>query len=207
MRRGRECLLIPNPKSQDFVPYSVEEERHVIEALQAGHTEALAELYRWYGDALYRLAIVPRLPIPELAEDVLAQTFARAMERIQQFKTKDRSIFFWMRRIAINLAMDTHRRHTAQRRVHERLSVESNVIPLHGQTPAPDRDSDLTELRELIEESLEMLNPRYAQVLRLRLLDDKDRAECAEILGVTLGNFDVLFHRAAKAFRDKYPPR
>jgi len=179
----------------------------VIEALKGGHTEALSELYRWYGDALYRLAILPRLPLPELAEDVLAQTFARAMERIQQFKNHDRSIFFWMRRIAINLAMDTHRRHLAQRKMHARLNTESNVIPLHGQTPAPDRPSEVAELRELIEESLEMLNPRYAQVLRLRLLDDKDRAECAEILGVTLGNFDVLFHRAAKAFRDKYPPR
>jgi RNA polymerase sigma-70 factor (ECF subfamily) len=91
--------------------------------------------------------------------------------------------------------------------MHARLKAESNVIPLYGQTPAPDRPSELAEVRVLIEESLALLNPRYARVLRLRLLDDKDRAECAEILGVTLGNFDVLFHRAAKAFRDKYPPR
>lgn len=197
----------PNPKSRDFEPFSVEEESEVVQALQAGHKEALSELYQWYGPPLYRLAILPRLPIPELAEDVLAQTFARAMERIHQFKTHDRSIFFWMRRIAINLAMDTHRRHTAQRRMHARLNAESNVIPLHGHMPAPDRPSDLVEMRELIEESLELINPRYARVLRLRLLDDKDRTECAEILGVTLGTLDVLFHRAAKAFRDKYPPR
>lgn len=197
----------PNPKNRDFEPFSPEEEFRVVQALQAGHREALSELYGWYGNVLYRLAILPRLPIPELAEDVLSQTFARTMERIHQFKTHDRSIFFWMRRIAINLAMDTHRRHTAQRNVHARLQAESNVIPLHGHTPAPDHSLNLAEMRVLIEEALELLNPRYARVLRLRLLEDKDRSECAEIMDVSTSTFDVLFHRAAKAFRDKYPPR
>ena len=198
--------MSPSPKSAAFVPFSAEEEREVIEALQRGNREALSTLYRWYGDPLYRLAILPRLPVLDLAEDVLALSFARAMERIHQFRPEGKSIFFWMRRIAINLAMDTHRRHSAQQRMHARLQQEQNVIPLHSSTPSPDRESDLSEVRELIEEALEELNPRYAQALRLRLLEDKDRSECAEILGITLGNFDVLFHRAAKAFRDKYLP-
>ena len=177
-----------------------------MEGLRSGDPKALNTLYQWYGEALYRKVILPRLPIPELAEDCLAQTFARALERILQIQPQQRSIYFWMRRIGINLAMDAHRRHQAQQRLHQRLNEEQKVIPLHGHLPAPDRASSLAEVRELIEESLSQINPRYAQALRLRLLDDHDRAECAEIMGVTLGNFDVLFHRAAKAFRDKYPP-
>lgn len=200
-------MLKTRPRSQTFSPRSPEEERPVLEGLRSGDPKALSTLYEWYGDVLYRQAILPRLPIPELAEDCLAQTFARAMERIAQFQPQQRSIFFWMRRIGINLAMDAHRRHQAQQRVHERIREEQNVIPLHGHLPSPDRASDLAEVRELIEESLSQLNPRYAQALRLRLLDDHDRAECAEIMNITIGNFDVLFHRAAKAFRDKYPPR
>ena len=179
----------------------------MIEGLRVGDSKALSALYQHYGEPLYRTAILPRLPIPELAEDCLAQTFARAMERIDQFQIEHKSIYFWMRRIAINLAMDTHRRHQAQQRMHNRLAEESNLIPLHAHLPAPDRSSDLSEIRELIEEALLLLNPRYAQALRLRLLEECDRAECAKIMGVSIGNFDVLFHRAAKAFRDKYPPR
>ena len=196
-----------NLKRNDFTPFSPEEEKEVVQALQEGQHSALSTLYEWYGNPLYRLAILPRLPVVELAEDVLAQTFARSMERIAQFQNHERSIFFWMRRIAINLAMDTHRKHQAQRKMHQRLAAESNVIPLHHSTDSPDRPSDLAEVRDLIEEALELLNPRYAQALRLRLLEDKDRAECAEIMDISIGNFDVLFHRAAKAFRDKYPPR
>jgi len=199
--------LKAKPKSHDFTPFSPEEEKEVIQALQNGKHAALSTLYQWYGDALYRLVILPRLPIVELAEDVLAQTFARSMERIAQFKNHEKSIFFWMRRIAINLAMDTHRKHQAQRKMHQKIAAESNVISLHHSTDSPDRSSDLAEVRDLIEEALDLLNPRYAQALRLRLLEDKDRAECAELLDISIGNFDVLFHRAAKAFRDKYPPR
>ena len=54
--------------------------------------------------------------------------------------------------------------------------------------------------------SLERLNPRYAQALRLRLIEDRDREECAELMNVTVGNFDVILHRATKAFRKVYPP-
>ena len=50
------------------------------------------------------------------------------------------------------------------------------------------------------------MNERYATALRMRLLEEKSREECAQILGVTVGNFDVILHRAAKAFRTVYPP-
>lgn len=43
--------------------------------------------------------------------------------------------------------------------------------------------------------------------LRMRLIEDRDREECAAEMGVTVGNFDVILHRASKAFRKKYPPR
>jgi DNA-directed RNA polymerase specialized sigma24 family protein len=50
------------------------------------------------------------------------------------------------------------------------------------------------------------MNERYAMALRMRLVEDRDREECAAALGVTLGNFDVILHRATKAFRKVYPP-
>ena len=57
-----------------------------------------------------------------------------------------------------------------------------------------------------MELSLSRLNPRYAEALRMRLLEDRTREECAAAMGVTVGNFDVILHRACKAFRQGYPP-
>ncbi|HJN77419.1 MAG TPA: sigma-70 family RNA polymerase sigma factor [Myxococcota bacterium] len=174
--------------------------------MKDGDRMALATLYDWYGDRLFRQVILPRLPITELAEDVLRDTFRLTVERIHQYDPKDRSIFFWMRRIAINRAIDVHRAHKRRERLQEQ--VEQNVDRTMGvPPPSPDRGQEVEETRELVEEALELINPRYAQALRLRLLEDKDREECAAILGVTVGNFDVILHRATKAFRTKYPPR
>ena len=51
---------------------------------------------------------------------------------------------------------------------------------------------------------MSQLNPRYAEALRLRLLDELEREECARRLDVTVGNFDVILHRACAAFRKVY---
>ena len=189
---------------RDLVP--LEREREVVVRLKQGDRQALGELYTWYGVRIYRQVILPRLPIPELAEDVLRDTFRIVLERIEQYDLVDRSIFFWLRRIAINRAIDVHRAYARRERLQDK--VEENIDRTVGQPPpAPDRGQEMRETRELVEEALELINPRYAQALRLRMLEDRDREECARILGVTTGNFDVILHRAAKAFRKKYPPR
>ncbi len=188
----------------ELVP--LEREQVIVDALKNGQREALAELYAWYGDRLFRRVILPRLPQLEKAEDVLATTFARAAERIEQFTHVDRSIFFWLRRIAINLCFDTHRGHQRDRKISSAL-YKDPAASFGSALPAPSAGLDQQEARELINETLCLINPRYAQALRLRLLEDRDRQECADLLEVTVGNFDVILHRATKAFRAKYPPR
>ncbi len=186
---------------------SLESEREVIAALRGGDREALATLYEWYGDRLYRQAILSRLPIVELAEDVLRDTFRIALERIEQFKLEDRSIFFWLRRIAINRAIDVHRAHARAQRLEDRLVADPEAVPTGSGFHAPDRKVEVEETAQLVTEAMEQINPRYAQALRLRLLEDRSREDCAEVLGVTVGNFDVILHRATRAFRKIYPPR
>ncbi len=176
----------------------------MIADLQRGDRTAFATLYGWYGDMLYRQAILPRLPIRELAEDCLRETFRSALEKIGTFRLENRSIFFWLRRIAVNKAIDIHRRHRRDRRLAEAVTQEPSEA-LHTHPPRPDRGLEVEDLRRQVEAALANLNARYASALRLRLLEDRSREECAEILGVTVGNFDVILHRAAKAFRKVYP--
>ena len=185
---------------------ALEREREVVARLREGDRAALATLYDWYGDRLFRAVILPRLAATDLAEDVLRDTFRLTLERIHQYQSTDRSIYFWMRRIAINRAIDVHRANARRRKLEEAVKPEiERTVGTAG--PSPERAQDQSETKELVEETLALLNPRYAQALRLRMLEDRDRDECAAIMGVTIGNFDVILHRAAKAFRSKYPPR
>jgi RNA polymerase sigma factor (sigma-70 family) len=182
----------------------LEEERKVILALQQGDRSAFATLYRWYGTLLFRQVILPRLPIQELAEDCLKDTFRTALERIETFRLENRSIFFWLRRIAANKAIDVHRRHRRDERLAEQVKAEPAVVNSHQDRP--DRQLDVDELRKMVDLSMSNLNTRYAKALRMRLLEERTREECAEALEVSVGNFDVILHRAAKAFRKVFPP-
>jgi RNA polymerase sigma factor (sigma-70 family) len=188
--------------SRDLLP--AHEERAIIARLQRGDRAAFASLYEAYADPLYRSAILPHLPDPLAAEDVLRESFRRALENIHRFTSQDRSIFFWLRRIAINLATDVFRARTRDRRLTE--AVMADPQPIIPDPDAPDRGVEQEDTRREVEISLSRLNPRYAEVLRLRLIDEVPREACAARLGVSLGNLDVLLHRAVKAFREEYPP-
>ena len=189
-------------ESAENVP--LHEERNVVKRLKNGDREAFARLYGWYADALYRQVILPRLPIPELAEDCLRNTFKTAMEKIESFREHDRSIFFWLRRIAINKAMDVHRDHKRTLKLAESDKAR-DVLEPQG-FPRPDRRREVDDTKKEVEQSLSKLNERYARALRLRLIEDRSREECAQLLAISVSTFDVLLHRAAKAFRKVYPP-
>jgi len=194
-----------NVPSAGSVPLT--EEQSVIERLKAGDRAAAATLYQWYGERIYRQVILPRLPVRELAEDVLRDTFRLILERIEQFKPQQRSIYYWIRRIAINRAIDVYRAYQRSRRMEERLVAADAVGRTMSQPPPrPDRKLEVDETKDTVRRALDKLNPRYAKALQLRLLEDRDREECAEIMNVSLGNFDVILHRACKAFRKVYPP-
>ncbi len=170
----------------------------MIRRLKSGDSAAIATLYGWYGDLLYRQVLLPRLPIRELAEDCLRDTFRTAIEKISTFTLVDRSVFFWLRRIAIHKAMDVHRRHARE------APLSAAGVEPRGQTATPDRPERRLEAEDasrLVKDGLALLNDRYALALRLRLLEDRSREECAALLEVNVGNFDVILHRACAAFR------
>lgn len=178
----------------------------MIAALKAGDRSAFATLYGWYGEPIYRSAILPRLPNRELAEDALRETFRTALEKIASFDLQDRSIFFWLRRIAVNKAIDAHRRHKRDRKLVDKVKAEEPATAMGSRPAAPDRGLEIDDTRRMVEASLAKMNERYATALKLRLIEEREREECASILGVTLGNFDVILHRATKAFRKVFPP-
>lgn len=176
----------------------------MVTRLQQGDRQAFATLYGWYGERVFRQSILSRLGNRELAEDCLRDTWRTVLEKIGQFTYDKHSVFFWIHRIAVNKAMDVHRRHKRDLKLAEAVKAHAHELP--DAAPRPDRGLEVADTKRDVETSLSRMNPRYAQALRLRLIEDRSREECAEIMEVTVGNFDVLFHRAAKAFRKVYPP-
>ena len=55
--------------------------------------------------------------------------------------------------------------------------------------------------RARVESLLSRIHPRYADAIRLRVLEERPRQEAALALGVAVGTFDVVLHRAMVALR------
>lgn len=138
---------------------------------------------------------------------MLRDTFRAVLERIETYHPEDnKSIYFWLRRIAINRATDVHRSNQRARRLEAAVETEARI---HGEASTggvPGEGLESEDTREQIEQALQQLNPRYAEALRLRLLQDLPREDCAARMAVTVGNFDVILHRASAAFRKAYAP-
>jgi RNA polymerase sigma-70 factor (ECF subfamily) len=92
----------------------------------------------------------------------------------------------WVRRVAINLATDAHRRRRSERRGIERLSAQ--------------RPSDAVDLVALdFWPAVRMLPPRQQAVVALHYVDDMAVADIAAVLAVSTGTVKTQLHRGRVA--------
>jgi RNA polymerase sigma factor (sigma-70 family) len=149
---------------------------------------------------LYQRILLPRLGDPAAAEEALADTFARVVERLDGYQDRGGSIWSWIVTIAGNLAHDHRRARARDGRV--RAGFEALLGPLVGDASQPnDEAPDGETLRARVAAALAGLNPRYRRALELRFFEERERVDCAAALEVKLGTFDVLLLRALRAFR------
>jgi RNA polymerase sigma-70 factor (ECF subfamily) len=177
-----------------------DDDRRLLARIRDGDGESFGVLYdrtrRW----LLTFVILPRVG-PEAAEDVLAETFRTAWDRIPGFEWRGTGLLNWLSAIAKRKALEHGRRH---RRGADR---EAEPPPLFDPPDdAPTAEAEMIRIETLralagrVKETLAALPPRYAEALRLRLLEGRPRLECAGLLAVSPDTFDVLLHRASKAF-------
>ncbi len=191
----------------DHVDVDESAEKALVERAQSGDAAAVRALYERYAASVHRYAIVPLVHDRTLAEDLLADTFVRAMENIGRFRWQGKGVLPWLIRIAKNLALD-----------HLRKSGRFGGWPDGFEQFVADEDGPSGEaiaserqltilMRERIDVCLEAINPRYGKVLRLRLVEGTPRDRAAAEMEVSVGTLDVLLFRACKAFRRVYVER
>ena len=127
------------------------------------------------------------------------------MRSITRFEWRPTGIYPWFRTIAIHIAIDHMRLHKKE----SLLAQDELMFAFDQNTPNATSNTDTVYieaeekriLQKRIDDILQQLNPRYAQAIQLRILQDLPREQVAERLGVTTATFDVILHRALSAFR------
>jgi RNA polymerase sigma factor (sigma-70 family) len=184
-----------------------------------GDDAAISALYRRYADRLWRQVIWPIVRDEARCEDALCESFLAALQALPAFEFRTLpperssaeppsapSLWPWLKQIARRKALDQLRLDQRKTKLEGRISVEPQPDEPGPQDLFLDRERAQLEA-ERVAEVLEVMNRRYALALRLRLQEGLSREDCAERLEIKVGNFDVLLHRAARAFRDAYAER
>jgi RNA polymerase sigma-70 factor (ECF subfamily) len=184
-------------------PRDLEHEHQAVLAAQRGDTAPLGKLLGVYGPLLYRSILLPRLGGEAAAKDALAETYAKVVERIGQFRWQGIGIYPWLRTIALRVALDMLR---ARGRVllwdeddiAREIDKGSDAVPPDAQLAAL---HDERAAHDRVRAALGRIHPRYARAIEVRLLEERTREEAAELLLVTPATFDVLLHRALRALK------
>lgn len=180
-------------------------EKELCARAKAGDRAALGQVLRAYGPVLYRSVLLPRLGSDAAAQDALAETYARVVERFDQYEWQECGVYPWLRVVAMRIALDILR---AKKRetLFEPDDLAREIERADKGASAP-LDVEILEARDLeaarvkVDLALKTLNPRYERAIRMRVLEERSREDVARDLGVSVSTFDVVLHRALTALK------
>ena len=183
-----------------------EDESALVLDLRSGIESAYEALILRFEQPVFN--IVSRLmDDPDDAADVVQEVFLKIFRNIGSFR-QDASLKTWIYRIAVNEARNHRRWFSRHRRQEVGLERDAHAegseanqewIPDPGPSPfelALDR-----ETRELIEDALLSLNPKFRTALVLREIEGLSYEEIAEILDISLGTVKSRILRGRDALK------
>jgi RNA polymerase sigma-70 factor (ECF subfamily) len=157
---------------------------------------AFAELYRRHVNAVHAFAY-RRSRSMELADEITASTFERALRALPGFTWRDGGFKAWLYRIAANELASHYRK--AQRLNSprgRRAAAELHADVVEDEPPAVAAADNVQLLA-----ALGTLNERYQRVITLRYLAGLSPDEAAAAMQVSKATLAVVLHRALGALR------
>lgn len=166
--------------SQSALPYQVQTGADELNLTN----EDMTRLYDENAEDLLRY-IARRTVDPQLAFDLVSETFAEAIASREKFRGDSmEDARRWLFGIARNLMNNYFRRGQFERRALERLQFE----PVEIDKDAVEQIEDLArmaDMREAVQQALGSLKPEYREAVRARILDQREYGEIAKDLGTT----------------------
>jgi len=180
------------PRDPD-VPDESTRIRALVELAQGGDSEAFGQLYDHYVTGIFRY-IYFRVGSTQLAEDLTAETFLRALRSLHTFQWKGKDFSAWLTTIARNLIND----HFKSRRVRSEFSTDSFPDRADaGRGPEEDVLSSLSN--EELMHAVGSLPDDQRDCVLMRFVQELSIAETAQVLGRSEGAIKQLQLRAVRS--------
>jgi RNA polymerase sigma-70 factor (ECF subfamily) len=174
-------------------------DHELLQAMRLGDARALEALYVRYGGLIYTLAsrIVGD---PELAREVLQDTFLRCWDGRETYDPERGRVSWWLMGIARNRAIDGLRSRTHQARLRERGAVPDRVAVVR-------RPSDAAiDLRRAVTDALSSLSAGQREAIELAYYGGLTQVEIARELGQPLGTIKGRIREGMERLRGLLRP-
>ena len=180
---------------------NLEEEKKLVERAKKD-PEAFGELYDEYYSRIFGY-VLKRVADIEIAQDIVSETFFKAIKNIWRFRWQNIPFSSWLYRIASNEIANYFRKEK-----YKTISLEDAPEPVYGSTPF----SEIMEAQEELEkhkdflslqEKISKLSIRHQEVITLKFFEKRQIKEIADILGKKEGTVKSLLHRALEKLREQ----
>ncbi|QDU54377.1 RNA polymerase sigma factor [Aeoliella mucimassa] len=182
---------MPEPHQQSLARQFAEGDmaaaQHTIDIHQSDITRLVVRMLGWQH--------------PEAVDDLVQETFLRALESRQRFNGQS-TLATWLTRIAVNQCRAYLRKH---RRRHLLLSWWKGQQP-NRTAPAADTHSQQDETNQHVQRAIAELSATHREVIVLHYLEHQSIDHIAETLGISPGATTTRLSRARDALRTLLDP-
>lgn len=164
----------------------------LVELARRGDSEAFGLLYDHYSTSVYRF-IFYRVGSVALAEDLMSETFFRALRSMSSFRWQGKDFGAWLMTIARNLTVDHYKSGRT------RLEFATEDMSAHDTSTDGPENAVLAALtNETLLEALGELPDEQQECLIMRFLQGLSIAETAKVLGRSDGAVKQLQLRGVR---------
>ncbi len=179
-------------------------ERRLIEAAQSDPAR-FGEVYENYFALVYAY-VTRRVRTRDVAEDLTAEVFRKALASLPRFKWRGAPFAAWLFRIASNMIADRSKRVPREVSLDEEGATErgSRAQIAKGADTSQQKDLEDSERRALLFRLVDELAEDQCRVLLMRFAEEKSIREIAAALGRSEGAVKQLQFRALENLRMKF---
>ena len=174
-------------------------EEQLIRRAQQGDNDAFEELLLLHQKKVYNLCL--RMSAnPDDALDLSQEAFLRAWRSLGQYQF-EASFSTWLFRLTSNICIDFLRRQETSLTESYDDSDEGAELAVPDAQPGPEQQAMTNETKIELARAMEQLSPEHREILQLRVIEDLQYEQIADILGVRVGTVKSRLARARLSFR------
>lgn len=164
-------------------------DNNVIQKAQQGDIGSFKTIYNYYAGLVYRV-VWGVLKNEHDAQEVMQDVFLKVHEQLEHFRF-DASLKTWICRIAMNHAINYHKKHIRYQKYVDQFEQEEKVTRTQ-----PDHHAEQEDKQRMLNKVFDLLAPKERQCIVLRNSENMSYDEIATTLDMNINTVRTHLRRA-----------